>query len=487
MRPHTSPLLVGASLALLAVSTLGVPAVAQQHPRPAPPSSSPTVKPTATSKPSPTTKPSTTTNPTPSPTPTTKPTPTRTPTPTPTTGPTPAPTWSTVATGLDNPRLLSFSGGSLYVAESGRGGTGPCATGPEGDRVCLGSTGAITKVVSKRTKVRAHKKSRSTTWLTTVKQKRVVTGLPSLAGPDGGAATGPTDVVVAGRRWTATIGLGGTPEVRAQFGSGGTLLGTLSTGTLGPDRKQHATKQHDRRAGEDGAGATLLADLAGHEAATDPDGNGADSNPAGLAADRKGFVAVDAGGNDLLRIAVTKSSHKSQKTGRAHAKVRTLRGTVSTLAVFPQVNVPSPFPPAEGEPGEVPMDAVPTSAVKGPDGAWYVSQLTGFPFPTNGASIFRVVPGRAPTVYATGLTNVTDLAWHRGKLYAVQLADAGLLNVGEGQLPVGSLRVIGKGTSKVVAEGLPAPYGVALKGDNAYVTTCAVCAGGGSVAKVPLG
>ena len=40
------------------------------------------------------------------------------------------------------------------------------------------------------------------------------------------------------------------------------------------------------------------------------------------------------------------------------------------------------------------MDAVPTAAVKGPDGADDVSQLTGFPFPKGGANIFRVVPGR---------------------------------------------------------------------------------------------
>jgi hypothetical protein len=37
-----------------------------------------------------------------------------------------------------------------------------------------------------------------------------------------------------------------------------------------------------------------------------------------------------------------------------------------------------------------------------------------------------------------------------------------------------------------VADGLFAPYGVALTDDAAYVTTCAVCVGGGEVIKIPL-
>ena len=78
----------------------------------------------------------------------------------------------------------------------------------------------------------------------------------------------------------------------------------------------------------------------------------------------------------------------------------------------------------------------------GPGGALFVSELTGFPFPQGAARIFRVVPGHAPTVWATGLTNVTDLTWYRGSLYAVQLANTGLLTPG---LPVGSLVKVHRG------------------------------------------
>ena len=41
-------------------------------------------------------------------------------------------------------------------------------------------------------------------------------------------------------------------------------------------------------------------------------------------------------------------------------------------------------------------------------------------------------------------------------------------------------------TARTVAGGLFAPYGVAFDGSTAYVTTCAVCAGGGSVVAVDV-
>ncbi|HJY46177.1 MAG TPA: ScyD/ScyE family protein, partial [Propionibacteriaceae bacterium] len=108
----------------------------------------------------------------------------------------------------------------------------------------------------------------------------------------------------------------------------------------------------------------------------------------------------------------------------------------------------------------------------------------GFPFQEGAANIWRVVPGQAPTVFASGLTNVTDLAFARdGSLYAVEIASNGLL-----QGPIGSLVKVTPGASvhESVAGGLSAPYGVALRRGAAYVTTCAVCVGGGQVIRVQL-
>src|SRR4051812_28826721 len=110
-----------------------------------------------------------------------------------------APGWKVVATGLDNPRQLAFSGnGTLYVVESGKGGTGPCVPDPEDPKArrCFGTSGALTAVTHGR-------------------QRRVVTGLPSLAGPTGSSATGPTDVSFTGRSsFVMSFGLGAAPSAR---------------------------------------------------------------------------------------------------------------------------------------------------------------------------------------------------------------------------------------------------------------------------------
>lgn len=348
------------------------------------------------------------------------------------------PPWTTVVQGLDNPRLLSFTGGALYVAEAGTGGAGPCVTGAEGE-ACYGTTGAVTRVRGRH-------------------QDRVLSGLPSLAGADGGSATGPADVLVTGHRlYAVTIGLGNNPTVRAQLPPlGRRLMGTVATGfmpRLGP---------------------WPLGDLAAAEAANDPDGAGPDSNPTGMVATyapghhRRGkfgpaLVVTDSGANALLRVG--------------------LGGQVSTVAVFDSPGTaPAPFPPFP----PLEMQSVPTSVATGPDGAWYVSELTGFPFAPGTARIHRVTSGGQSTVWATGLTNVTDLAWHHGDLYAVQLSSVGLAS--ETGLPMGSLvRVVPGADPEVVAGPLPAPYGVAFRGKDAYVTTCAVCADTGSVVRVPVG
>ena len=78
---------------------------------------------------------------------------------------------------------------------------------------------------------------------------------------------------------------------------------------------------------------------------------------------------TDAGGNSLLDVAAN--------------------GTISTVAAFPK------FPGAFG-----PTDRVPTDVVLGPDGAYYVSTLSGVPFVPGAAVVYRVVPGESPAVFA---------------------------------------------------------------------------------------
>jgi hypothetical protein len=339
-----------------------------------------------------------------------------------------------VASGLDNPRHVSFSpSGALYVVEAGRGGAGPCVTAhpnPDLGVFCLGMSGAVTRVRDDGP------------------DERVLTGVPSIIS-DSGETLGPSDIAFTGsQKFVLSVGIGGSDQFRAGFGAQGALLGTLVTGKL-----KHS-------------GFSLFADVLANEAVANPDGTDIDSNPVGLVRQGDGYIVADAGAN-----AVVRASHK---------------GTFTTIATLPPGSALAPpflgLPPGT----QIPTDAVPTSVVKGPDGAYYVSQLTGFPFEQGDANIWRVVPGQEPTVFASGLTNLTDLAFASdGTLYAVEIASAGLLTPG---LPIGALVRITPGASQhtTVARGLSAPYGVALTDNVAYVSTCAVCAGGGEVIKIPL-
>jgi hypothetical protein len=340
------------------------------------------------------------------------------------------PSLKVVASGLDNPRGLDVSrwGGSIYVAEAGRGGDGPCAPSPEGGEVCVGSTGAVTKI-----------------WRGG--QRRVVTGLPSLAGADG-TATGPHDVALKG--WGGLhviVGLGGNLEARAAFGPLGAGLGHL-----------YSVSPWGR--------ARSVADLVAFEAAEDPDGEGVDSNPYSVVSRWGKPVVADAGGNDLVSVR---------------------RRGLSALAVFPSRLVPAP-PGIPDLPPELPMQSVPTSVVVGPDGALYVGELTGFPFPVGGARIYRVEPGEAPEVYAEGFTNVIDIAFdRRGNLYVLEIATNGLLS-GD---PTGALyRVSRKGGERklVISEGLEAPGGLAIsRSGDIFISNRSTSVGTGEVVRLTDG
>jgi len=329
-----------------------------------------------------------------------------------------------VATGLDNPRQLSFTrSGDLLVAEAGEGGAAPCVSGPEGDEVCFGTTGAITMITSRG------------------RQFRVVKGLPSLADKSGASAIGPSDVAARHGSLSILIGLGADPAIRADLPAAGRKLGTLvRTNWRG--------------------GLTTVADLAAWEATYNPV-NDPDSNPVGMLLDGGKYVVTDAGGNTLLKV-----GHK---------------GKVTLLAEFEDRLV-------DFGGRKVPMQAVPTSvATKGWDGAYYVSQLTGFPFPKGAANIYRVDPHKGTvSVYASGLTNVTDLAFDGRSLYAVQLAAEGLLNG-----PIGSVVKVKPGGAapadhSTIAGGLMAPYGIAIRNGSAYVTTNAVAKNDGQVVRIRL-
>ena len=279
-------------------------------------------------------------------------------------------------------------------------------------------------------------------------QRRVVTGLPTMI--FNGEVVGASDVDVRGGEITVLIGgMTGAATARDSLPAQYAAFGTLRTGPL-------------HSAPITAADLALAADINAYEVANNPDGNDPpDSNAVGFTAlNAKNWAVTDAGGNALLTVG---------KRGE------------STVAVFPNgPPAPNPFP---FPPPFIAPQAVPTDVAVGPDGAFYVSQLTGFPFPTGGSTIWRVTGDGQMSAYATGLTMVTSLAWKGNTLYAVQLDDA---NFFDGH--VGSLRKVTPGASvhEAVVANLSAPYGVAIRGNSAFLTIDSVSAGGGSVIQVDL-
>ena len=326
-----------------------------------------------------------------------------------------------VASGLNNPRGISLVTGRSYFVAEG--GTGGAGPCQPGPfgTTCVGLTGAVTHVRDGNLDRIGH--------------------LPSIASPDGSFAFGPHDVAVGddGALFT-TVGLGGTLAYRNGFGPAGAGLATLT---------RVARSGHTR----------VVADLLAYEDAHNPAGDDVlESDPYGILRQGDANIVTDAGANDLLKV--------------------TDRGRISTLAVFPDRMV-------DFQGGEVEMDAVPTSVVRGPDGAYYVGQLTGSPFPLHGARVFRVVPGEKPTVWARGFTNIIDIAFHDGKLYVLEIAHNSLATTGT---PFGALlRVNRDGSKTVLFKDLFFPTSFAFtQGGDALVTNCGVCPGGGEVLRIDL-
>jgi hypothetical protein len=340
----------------------------------------------------------------------------------------PLPEWAeVVATGLANPRGMAFAAdGTLYVAEAGVGGEGPCAMGPEGNEECFGASGGVTRVSGSA-------------------QERVLDGLASRAAAGGMNATGPNDVSVAGDTLYVLIGFGGDPASRVDLGTGDDQFGYLLRA--------------------DDGGPTPVVDVAGYETANNPDKGPLDANPFALEMTDGEGVIVDAGMNALLRL------------GEG--------GTLSTLAVFPDEMAKAPDG-AEIPMNAVPIGVAiaddgsyfvgQLTGVPFPPGGARV-----FKVPAGGGD---------PTVVYEGFTNIIDIALAPdGSLYVLEFNRGGILNINpanpatlEGQLT----RIAPDGERSVYAsEGLIAPTGLAVDSDgNPYVAVYGVLGNMGQVWKI---
>lgn len=332
-------------------------------------------------------------------------------------GPSP---FTVLAEGLSNPRGIAIdeSSGSpvVYVAEAGNGGKGGvCLTSANGDYDdCYGPSGAIARVANGEV-------------------ERVVKNLPSIAGPNGGFAIGPSRIRLLGPSVLFTVANYGNPEQRGVLASadkrfGHVLWHSLTTPSLSYD----------------------VANLSAFEDAQNPDGGELESNPSGLAFSRHGLIATDAGANDVLKVRPN--------------------GAVSTRYAIPVRQFPAPdnlgLPPG----ATVPLQSVPTAVTVGPDGAHYVAEFTGFPYPKGAARVFRFGAFGAPTVFADNFSNIIDLAFGPdGSLYVLELAHNGLMS---GDVTGAVTRIRPNGTRTTVAStGLAYPTAIAVdRSGRIYVT-----------------
>jgi hypothetical protein len=355
--------------------------------------------------------------------------------------------------GLRSPRHLAFSStGDLYVAEAGRGGDGPCFVGDFGP-ACFGATGAVTRITE------------------TGDQSRIADGLASYASDanangttfdDGGSGIGPHGIAVRGSK-SVFITNGGPTAPEDAAGN------PLSREDLAAENSAARLFGRLLQVRRDGR-FNSLADIYAFERDVNPDAQVAnpaiDTNATDVLVDRGRFVISDAGGNSVL--------------------VARPGGGLRALAVFPNRVVANPL--GSGPP-EVPMQAVPTAIVKGPDGAYYMSQLTGFPFPVGAANVYRIDPRTgAATVYAAGFTNIMDLAFgDDGTLYVLEIDSNGIIL----PPPNGAIHAIGPDgtrTTVVSPDGtLIEPGGIAVGEDgDLYVTNRSRSPDDGQVLRIAL-
>jgi len=235
-------------------------------------------------------------------------------------------------------------------------------------------------------------------------------------------------------------------------------------------------------------------DLAAFEARVNPDGGAIDSNPFD--------VARLTGGKALVADAAANALVISTAKGRLDWVATLPDELVSTDWIKGLAGCPEPaseeFAFVCGLPDAIPAQAVATSIAIGPDGAYYMGELKGFPAPPGMAKVWRIEPGTRHaacgssdrcSVVAEGFTAVVDLAFTpSGKLDVVELDEGGWLPLELGMPGQGGTVDrcdVHTGTCSVLAGGLNMPIAVAEKRSRTYALVNALIPGAAKVITLP--
>ena len=329
------------------------------------------------------------------------------------------PTVTVIATGLNNPRNLAFGpDGALYVAESGDGGrtTGniKCViNGEHQDIYCLGASGGVSRINPYDPDMRSNR-------------IRILSGLGSIGPRDAAPVGGSGPASVRFDRFGILHLVTGFSLRPLSWRDDSTVFGNSVASTMS---KLYAVFHRGKH-----WYMKQQADLLSFEQRRDPNPHTQGTNPSDLLIVGDTYFVANAGGDDVLEI----------RHGR----------------VVDHVDLPPNIIDGTS------IRSVPCTVARGPDGAIYIGEFTGFPFPTGGARIWRWEPGHPPTVFATGFTLISSMAFDRhGDLYVLQYASQSLKEgLSSGELI--RMSVDGKERTPLLTSGLNGPAGITVACDG---------------------
>lgn len=427
--------------------------------------------------------------------------------------------FSVIADGLDQPRGFNFGpDGTLYVPEPGTGGNGNCQPSPSTlfQPICAGNTGAITTVALDGS------------------TKRIFEGFQSLAEqPSQNQGAGPSDISfdASGNAYLLT-GFAGYPGNRDQELS---LLANQYSipesqkATFPPSAIEDVVNTPNLaklfKVDLENEKLTEIFDFGKYEVVSNPDNGDVVSNPYDLTILDDTAYVVDGGGNASYKIKLDGSGVEATAIPRLIVENPEFPPLSPPPTEMPEVNplgngdeiedavsggppmgappdgelpdgqpegreLPGLFEPVPGNPNAISIQSVSTGNAIGPDGAVYVGEYTGFPYPEGQARIFRIGEDGVPKIYAEGFTQITDIEFDQdGNLLVLEFSDQAPWKGGDIEAQRSSLiKVAPNGTRTVLVapgEGLESADGITIGPDGSlYVANRAIGAGLGQIVRL---